>query len=41
VTAPQRPSAPTIPRCGICGKPRVLYGGVCSGCLTKDEEKYG
>jgi hypothetical protein len=31
-------NAPTIPRCGICGKPRVLYSGVCSGCISKDEE---
>lgn len=30
--------AATIPRCGICGRPRVLYSGVCSGCLAKDEE---
>jgi hypothetical protein len=33
----QRP--PTIPFCGLCGKQRVLYGGLCSGCLAKDEEE--
>lgn len=34
-------NVPTIPRCGSCGKPRVLYGGLCSGCLAKDEEANG
>jgi len=34
-------NVPTIPRCGICGRPRVLYSGVCCGCLDKDEEQHG
>lgn len=32
-----RPVA-TIPRCGICGRPRVLFAGVCHSCIAKDEE---
>lgn len=31
-------ATPTFPRCGICGRPRVLYSGVCSACIDKDEE---
>lgn len=31
-------TASAFPRCGICGRPRVLYSGVCSACLAKDEE---
>ena len=30
---------PTIPVCGGCGKQRVLYGGLCSGCVAKGERE--
>jgi hypothetical protein len=34
----ERPVAPVFPRCGICGRPRVLFAGVCHSCIAKDEE---
>jgi len=37
MVAVTQPAPPTIPFCGVCGKQRVLYGGLCSTCLAADE----
>lgn len=39
MTAPKTPPRPvaTIPRCGGCGKQRVLFGGLCQTCVAADE----
>jgi hypothetical protein len=40
MTAPKtqpRP-VPTIPRCPVCGKQRVLYGGTCGPCGDKEAD---
>lgn len=40
MTAPKtqpRP-VPTIPRCPVCGKQRVLYGGTCGPCGDAERE---
>lgn len=29
---------PTIPRCPVCGKQRVLYGGTCGPCGDKEAD---
>lgn len=41
MTAPKtqpRP-VPTIPRCPVCGKQRVLYQGVCGPCGDKEADQ--
>lgn len=35
-----RPVAPVFPRCGRCGKQRVLYQGVCGSCGDAEREEY-
>jgi hypothetical protein len=32
-------TAPVFPRCGICGKQRVLYQGVCGTCGDREDRE--